>query len=48
MDVVMYLRKSRAEELKDTTEETLRRHREQLEALAKRQEIGRASCRERV
>lgn len=38
MDVVMYLRKSRAEELKDTTEETLRRHREQLEALAKRQD----------
>lgn len=36
MDVVMYLRKSRAEELKDTTEETLRRHREQLEALAAR------------
>ena len=36
MDVVMYLRKSRAEELKDTTEETLRRHREQLEALASR------------
>lgn len=36
MDVVMYLRKSRAEELKDTTAETLRRHREQLEALARR------------
>lgn len=36
MDVVLYLRKSRAEELKDTTEETLRRHREQLEALAAR------------
>ncbi len=36
MDVVLYLRKSRAEELKDTTAETLRRHREQLEALAAR------------
>ena len=30
MDVLMYLRKSRAEELHDTTEETLRRHKEQL------------------
>ncbi len=36
MDVLMYLRKSRAEELQDTTEETLRRHREQLQAVAKR------------
>lgn len=35
MDVLMYLRKSRAEELHDTTEETLRRHKEQLVALAK-------------
>ncbi len=36
MDVLMYLRKSRAEELHDTTEETLRRHKEQLIALAKK------------
>lgn len=36
MDVLMYLRKSRAEELHDTTEETLRRHKEQLYAVAKR------------
>lgn len=36
MDVLMYLRKSRAEELHDTTEETLRRHKEQLIALAER------------
>ncbi|MBE6882314.1 MAG: recombinase family protein [Ruminococcaceae bacterium] len=36
MDVLMYLRKSRAEELHDTTEETLRRHKEQLVALAQR------------
>ena len=35
-DVLMYLRKSRAEELHDTTEETLRRHKEQLVALAKK------------
>ncbi len=34
MDVLIYLRKSRAEELHDTTEETLRRHKEQLVALA--------------
>lgn len=34
MDVLVYLRKSRAEELHDTTEETLRRHKEQLVALA--------------
>lgn len=39
MDVVMYLRKSRAEEIQDTTEETLRRHREQLEAVAKRMNL---------
>ena len=36
MDVLMYLRKSRAEELHDTTEETLRRHKEQLLAVAQR------------
>ena len=36
MDVLMYLRKSRAEEMHDTTEETLRRHKEQLLAVAKR------------
>lgn len=36
MDVLMYLRKSRAEELHDTTDETVRRHKEQLYATAKR------------
>ena len=36
MDVLMYLRKSRAEELHDSTEETLRRHKEQLLAVAKK------------
>lgn len=35
MDVLMYLRKSRAEELHDSVEDTLRRHREQLEELAR-------------
>lgn len=35
----MYLRKSRAEELHDPTEETLRRHREQLLAVAKRMDL---------
>ena len=39
MDVLMYLRKSRAEELHDTTEETLRRHKEQLLAVAKRMNL---------
>lgn len=39
MDVLMYLRKSRAEELHDTTEETLRRHKEQLLAVAKKMNL---------
>lgn len=39
MDVLMYLRKSRAEELHDTTEETLRRHKEQLIAVAERMNL---------
>ena len=39
MDVLMYLRKSRAEELHDTTDETVRRHKEQLYATAKRMNL---------
>lgn len=39
MDVLMYLRKSRAEELHDTTDETVRRHKEQLYATAKRMDL---------
>ncbi|MEA4911051.1 MAG: recombinase family protein [Oscillospiraceae bacterium] len=38
-EAAMYLRKSRAEELTDTTAEVLARHREILEALARRQSI---------
>ena len=34
MYVAMYLRKSRAEELSDSLEETLQKHRRRLEALA--------------
>lgn len=39
MDVIMYLRKSRSDDPHESTEETLRRHREQLEALAVKREL---------
>ena len=39
MVAAMYLRKSRAEELSDTVEETLKRHREMLEEFAKKNRL---------
>ena len=39
MYVAMYLRKSRAEELSDSLEETLQKHRRRLEALAQELEL---------